>query len=179
MALHFALRSSCRSSAPLFNTIINGGKLPVVSRSLTSGLPRSLLLVTPKTVPALLNGPVRQFTATAVRRSAAGNHVAIWSGERALAIGMLGIIPVAIAFPSQAGDALMAIAMVMHQHWGLEAIVTDYVRPILFGNLVPKLAHGLLLVVSVATLGGLFYFIHNDIGIANSIRKIWATQTKA
>lgn len=62
---------------------------------------------------------------------------------------------------------------------GLEAIVTDYVRPILFGTLVPKLAHGLLLLVSAATLGGLFYFIHNDIGIANTIRKIWSTKPKA
>lgn len=62
---------------------------------------------------------------------------------------------------------------------GLEAIVTDYVRPILFGAAVPKIAHGLLLVVSAATLGGLFYFIHNDIGIANTIRKIWSTKPKA
>ncbi|XP_058819251.1 succinate dehydrogenase [ubiquinone] cytochrome b small subunit, mitochondrial [Topomyia yanbarensis] len=178
MALHFVLRSSCRNSAPIFNTIINSGKLPMVSRSLTSTVPKSFL-GTPKAVTTLIGGPVRQFTATAVRRSATGNHVTVWSAERALALGMLGIIPVGLMFPSQAGDAIMAVSMVMHFHWGLEAIVVDYVRPILFGNVIPKLAQGMLLVVSVATLGGLFYFIHNDIGIANSIRKIWATKPKA
>lgn len=61
---------------------------------------------------------------------------------------------------------------------GLEAIVTDYVRPILFGTTVPKLAHGLLLLVSAATLGGLFYFNYNDIGIAGFVRKIWSTKAK-
>lgn len=57
---------------------------------------------------------------------------------------------------------------------GLEAVVVDYIRPILFGHTIPKIAHGLLILLSATTLGGLFYFIYHDIGIANSIRKIWA-----
>lgn len=52
--------------------------------------------------------------------------------------------------------------------------MTDYVRPILFGNVVPKVAHGILLLLSMATLGGLLYFVYNDIGIAKGIRKLWA-----
>lgn len=168
MALHFALRTSCRNSAPIFATLL---------RSAAPSAPRTLL-AKPSTSNAVVS--LRQFAVTPARRAAAGgSHVTLWNAERALSVGLLGVIPVGLMFPSQAGDALIAISVVMHQHWGLEAIVTDYVRPILFGTMVPKLAHGLLLLVSAATLGGLFYFIHNDIGIANTIRKIWSTKPKA
>jgi succinate dehydrogenase (ubiquinone) membrane anchor subunit len=60
---------------------------------------------------------------------------------------------------------------------GLEAIVIDYVRPIIFGNVIPKIALGLLYLLSAACLGGLFYFIYHDIGIVNSVKKIWAIGT--
>lgn len=134
-------------------------------------------LLEPK-VPAIT--ALRKFAATPVCRAAAtGNHVTLWNAERALAVTMLGVLPIGLMFPSQAGDALMAVSVVMHMHWGLEAIVTDYVRPILFGTTVPKVAHGMLLLVSATTLAGLFYFIHNDIGISNTIRKIWSTKSKA
>ncbi|XP_055523663.1 succinate dehydrogenase [ubiquinone] cytochrome b small subunit, mitochondrial [Wyeomyia smithii] len=171
MALNFVLRSSCRSSAPLFVSLLNYGRLsaPVV---------RSLV---PKvSTPALLGRTLRHFTATPVRRAAAGgNHTTLWTAEKALSLALLGVLPVGMMYPSQATDAVIAVCVVMHFHWGLEAIVTDYVRPILFGHTVPKVCHALLLVVSAATLGGLFCFIHNDIGIANTIRKIWATKPKA
>lgn len=64
----------------------------------------------------------------------------------------------------------------MHAHWGLEAIVVDYVRPVLVGNAVPKVAHGLLILFSAATLAGLIYFIQNDIGIGQAVQKLWAIQ---
>lgn len=62
----------------------------------------------------------------------------------------------------------------MHAHWGLEAIVTDYVRPVIFGNTVPKVAHGLLILYSALVLGGLIYFNLTDIGISQAVRKVWA-----
>ena len=46
-----------------------------------------------------------------------GHHTLLWSVERALSLGLLGIVPAAIAFPSQGLDALLAISIVMHQHW--------------------------------------------------------------
>lgn len=57
---------------------------------------------------------------------------------------------------------------------GIEAVVVDYIRPIIFGDVIPKVAQGLWLLISIATLGGLFYFIYTDIGIAKSIRKLWS-----
>ncbi|XP_053685625.1 succinate dehydrogenase [ubiquinone] cytochrome b small subunit, mitochondrial [Sabethes cyaneus] len=171
MALNFVLRSTCRSSAPLFGSLVNAGRLSVpVTRS----------LVPKVSAPTLLSGSLRHFTATPVRRAAAGgNHSTLWTAEKALSLALLGILPVGLLYPSQVTDAAIAVGVVMHMHWGLEAIVTDYVRPILVGHTVPKICHALLIVVSAATLGGLFYFIHNDIGIANTIRTIWATKTKA
>lgn len=55
-------------------------------------------------------------------------------------------------------------------------MVVDYVRPTVFGNVIPKVAHGALFLLSIATLGGLFYFIYNDVGIANAVKKLWAIE---
>lgn len=121
---------------------------------------------------------VRPISTSQVRLSSSGNHVALWTAERVISLGLLGIVPVSLAFPSQAGDAILALSMVMHAHWGLEAVVTDYVRESIFGNVVPKAAHGLLILFSAATLAGLFMMVYNDVGIAKTIRKIWATKPK-
>uniref|UniRef100_A0A1Q3FG07 Succinate dehydrogenase [ubiquinone] cytochrome b small subunit n=2 Tax=Culex tarsalis TaxID=7177 RepID=A0A1Q3FG07_CULTA len=178
MALHFALRASCRNSAPIFASLLNSSARTAAPSGIASA--SRALLAKPTSPVSAATTSLRYFALSSARRSAAtGSHVTLWNAERALSVGLLGVIPVGIMFPSQVGDALIAVSVVMHQHWGLEAIVTDYVRPILFGAMVPKLAHGLLLLVSAATLGGLFYFIHNDIGIANTIRKIWSTKPKA
>uniref|UniRef100_A0A182IYY3 Succinate dehydrogenase [ubiquinone] cytochrome b small subunit n=2 Tax=Anopheles atroparvus TaxID=41427 RepID=A0A182IYY3_ANOAO len=138
----------------------------------------SASLLTPASKPQIFSNTVRQFAVSPVRNSSGGNHVTLWNAERALSLALLGVMPVGLMYPSQLGDTLMAVSIVMHQHWGLEAIVTDYVRPIMFGTTVPKMAHGLLLIVSAATLGGLFYFNYNDIGIAGCVRKIWTTKAK-
>ena len=57
---------------------------------------------------------------------------------------------------------------------GLEACVIDYVRPVIFGNFIPKVALGMLYVFSAALLGGLFYFNFNDVGVGRAIRKFWS-----
>lgn len=112
---------------------------------------------------------------TAARQSAAGSsHAGIWTAERALSLALLGLLPAALAFPSKTLDTLLVISVVMHAHWGIEAIVIDYVRPVLFGSFIPKIAPALVVVYSAILLGGLLYFIHTDIGIAQTVRKFWA-----
>lgn len=106
--------------------------------------------------------------------AAGGSHTTLWTAERAVSVLLLGLVPAAIACPSQTLDTLLAVSIVMHGHWGLEACVTDYVRPVIFGEFIPKASHVLLLAISATTLGGLLYFIYTDIGIANAIRKLWA-----
>jgi succinate dehydrogenase (ubiquinone) membrane anchor subunit len=91
---------------------------------------------------------------------------------------MLAVVPASLAFPSQTLDYLLAVSLVMHSHWGLEAIVTDYVRESLFGSVLPKAAHGLLLLFSAATLAGLCMMAYKDQGLGKTVRKIWAMESK-
>lgn len=121
------------------------------------------------------NVGARQISLTAARQSAAGSsHAGLWTLERAISVAILGILPAALACPSKTLDTLLAVSLVMHAHWGLEAIVIDYVRPVLFGSLIPKIAPLLVVAYSAALLGGLLYFIYTDIGIAQTVRKFWA-----
>lgn len=121
---------------------------------------------------------IRSVFVSPIRQSAAGNHVALWQAERLLSIGMLAIVPISLIAPSQAADYLVAVSLVMHSHWGLEAIVTDYVRESVFGSVLPKAAHGLLLLFSAVTLAGLMLMAYNDQGLGKSVRKIWALESK-
>lgn len=117
----------------------------------------------------------RQITMTSVNRASANsNHSTLWTIERGVSAALLAIIPVAIAFPSKPLDILMAVTVVMHAHWGLEACAIDYMRPVLFGPLLPKLAPAAVTLFSAVFLGTLLYFIQTDIGISQTIRKLWA-----
>jgi succinate dehydrogenase (ubiquinone) membrane anchor subunit len=111
-----------------------------------------------------------------IRQSATGSHVALWQAERALSLGLLGIVPISFLIDSQASEYLLSLAFVMHFHWGLEALVTDYIRMELFGPAVPKVAHGLLILISALTLAGLFMMAYKDQGLAKTTRKIWAIE---
>lgn len=118
---------------------------------------------------------IRQISLTAARQSAAGgSHAGLWTAERALSVALLGILPAALAFPSKTLDTLLAISVVMHAHWGIEACVVDYVRPVIFGQVIPKIAPFLVVAYSALVLGGLLYFINTDIGISQTVRKFWA-----
>ncbi|KAJ8924299.1 hypothetical protein NQ315_007092 [Exocentrus adspersus] len=98
-------------------------------------------------------------------RGMSADHSKLWPIEKAVSIALLGLVPASIITPNPILDNLLAVAVVAHFHWGLEACVIDYIRPIIFGPVIPKLALGLLYLVSAATLGGLLYYNHNCIGI--------------
>ncbi|XP_046992195.1 succinate dehydrogenase [ubiquinone] cytochrome b small subunit, mitochondrial [Schistocerca americana] len=119
----------------------------------------------------------RNFAVSSVKNEAekshGGDHTKLWSAERILAAGLLGVVPVALIFPSQPLDCLLALSLVMHSHWGIEAIVVDYVRPIIFGKTFPVIAHALVYVLSISTLTGLLFLIFNDCGFANAIHLLW------
>ncbi|KAG5672579.1 hypothetical protein PVAND_002695 [Polypedilum vanderplanki] len=159
MALSMLLRSSSRLSPVLMNA------------SRISCAP-----VTPILANKIAINNSRQISVSPIRQSATGNHVALWQAERALSVGLLGIVPVSFLIESQASEYLLSLALVMHFHWGLEALVTDYVREELFGSLLPKVSHVLLALISAATLAGLFMMAYKDQGLAKTTRKIWAIQ---
>lgn len=56
---------------------------------------------------------------------------------------------------------------------GIEAIVLDYIRPIIFGPVIPKLSFMAVYVLSALTLGGLLYFNFTNIGVGNAIKRLW------
>ncbi|XP_056633028.1 succinate dehydrogenase [ubiquinone] cytochrome b small subunit, mitochondrial [Diorhabda carinulata] len=118
---------------------------------------------------------VREFVP---KRNMSADHSKLWPIERALSIALIGITPWAILSPSRGLDDVLAISTVIHFHWGLEATIVDYVRPILVGPVVPKAAMGLLYVLSISTLGGLLYYNHHNIGIGSTIQNFWAIKSK-
>lgn len=61
-----------------------------------------------------------------------------------------------------------------YTHRGIEAVALDYIRRDNFGPIISKGIHWVLIAISFTTLGGLYYFIYNDIGIANAIQNIWS-----
>lgn len=96
----------------------------------------------------------------------------MWTAERLLSAALLAS-PVAFVVPIPGMDYVLAAALVIHVHWGLEAIVVDYVRPTIFGPVVPKISLFLLYVLSALSLGGLFYFNYADVGLVNAIKMAW------
>ncbi|XP_012231581.1 succinate dehydrogenase [ubiquinone] cytochrome b small subunit, mitochondrial [Linepithema humile] len=105
--------------------------------------------------------------------SAQGDHVRLWVIERIVTASFLSLIPAALLFESKFVEIVLAAAVVMHTHWGLEAIILDYARPIVVGTLVPKVAFLLLNLVSAATLAGLLVLIYNGPGLAKTIKYGW------
>lgn len=97
---------------------------------------------------------------------ASANH---WNAERYLSAALVGIIPAALLLESNYFDQVLALSLVVHSHWGLSCILTDYVH----GSTAPKVAQATLAVVSVVSLIGLIYFNFSDIGLSKAIKKVW------
>ncbi|KAL1514056.1 hypothetical protein ABEB36_003381 [Hypothenemus hampei] len=106
-------------------------------------------------------------------RKMSADHSKLWSIEKLFSLILLGVVPATFICPNKILDNLFAVAVVMHFHWGLEACVVDYVRPIIVGPVLPKLALGLLYVVSATTLAALIYYNQHQIGIGQTFRKFW------
>jgi len=135
-------------------------------------------LLSPKTNP-MINSPIplsqnlssRCMATSSAEHSGGHNHAKIWSLERYLSIGLLGLIPAAFVLPANpALDYLLALSLVSHIHWGIEATVADYIRPSVFGAVIPKVAIGGVYLLSALALGGLFYFNYTDVGLVTAIR---------
>jgi len=129
-------------------------------RSMTDGLKRDHSLV--------------NYLPSRGAASSTHNHSMLWSIERYLSASLLALIPGAFILPSlPMMDYALAMALCLHVHWGVEAIVVDYIRPALFGPLIPKMAILMVYLLSILSLGGLFYFNYTDVGITNAIRMAW------
>lgn len=99
-------------------------------------------------------------------------HDKLWRAERYLSIGLLGILPAASVISHPLMDYAVATSLVVHIHWGIEAIVVDYIRPSIFGPTIPKISVMLVYVLSSLALGGLFVFNYTDVGITQATRML-------
>uniref|UniRef100_A0A1B0C7W9 Succinate dehydrogenase [ubiquinone] cytochrome b small subunit n=1 Tax=Glossina palpalis gambiensis TaxID=67801 RepID=A0A1B0C7W9_9MUSC len=174
MALQLALRNAPRINAA---NILKTGRLTSLKTYVTIVGAQRTAIANSLNIAKSVKPFTRTIALSSPRLSAAGgNHTTLWTLERVVSLALLGVIPAAFLVPSQTLDALMAVSLVLHSHWGIEAMITDYVRPAIVGNVLPKVSHASLLLLSMATLGGLFYLIYNDIGIAKSVKKLWAVK---
>ncbi|XP_071957711.1 succinate dehydrogenase [ubiquinone] cytochrome b small subunit A, mitochondrial-like isoform X2 [Antedon mediterranea] len=93
-----------------------------------------------------------------------------WKAERVISVGLLAVIPAALAFPNPALDYTLAASLVLHAHWGMEQVFTDYVH----GPSLPKVVNASLLFASSVAFASLCYFNYNDVGLAKAIAMFWS-----
>ncbi|XP_074972453.1 succinate dehydrogenase [ubiquinone] cytochrome b small subunit, mitochondrial-like isoform X3 [Phalacrocorax aristotelis] len=93
-----------------------------------------------------------------------------WTGERAVSVLLLGLLPAAYLYPGPAMDYSLAAALTLHGHWGLGQVITDYVH----GDTPIKLANAGLYVLSTVTFAGLCYFNYYDVGICKAVAMLWS-----
>lgn len=99
-------------------------------------------------------------------------HDKLWKAERYLSLALLGVLPAAWVIPHPIMDYAVATSLVVHIHWGAEVIVSDYVRPSIFGPVIPKVSIAILYILSILAAGGLFLFNWTDVGITQAFRML-------
>ncbi|CAH0728627.1 unnamed protein product, partial [Brenthis ino] len=175
MAFSMFLRTPGFTSRLLSQQLTKLGTQPVLKPVLAQRTLSNANTMLKTEATPILNS-VRSFRTSLVRLSSekAHDHSKLWVVERITSVLLVPMIPLALIAPNKVFDSVLAVLVVAHSFWGLEAIAVDYVRASIFGPVIPKLAIGLVYLISIATLGGLFYVITHDIGVANSIKQFWS-----
>ncbi|NP_001165803.1 succinate dehydrogenase [ubiquinone] cytochrome b small subunit, mitochondrial isoform X1 [Nasonia vitripennis] len=107
-------------------------------------------------------------------QSTHGDHVNLWKLERIVSAAFVPLLPLCLMLDNPVLDGLLAVLSVIHVHWGLEAIILDYARPIVVGPIVPKVCFVALYLVSALTLAGLLVLVYNGPGISKVIKQGWS-----
>ncbi|KAJ8714242.1 hypothetical protein PYW08_007862 [Mythimna loreyi] len=148
-----------------------------LQRPVASLLPASTQLFKELTTSTPIINSVRSLRTTPVMSGTPHDHSKLWVIEKGVAVALVPLVPLGLLLPNKLFDAALAILITAHSFWGLEAIAIDYVRPSVVGPILPKIALGLVYLICIATLGGLFYIISHDVGIGNMIRQIWSIKS--
>lgn len=137
----------------------------------SAGRPSGILLSAARQLP------VTSTTAFSTsQQRASQDHGRLWSAERVVSAALLPASILPFLYTTPATDALFCTLAVLHSHWGIEAIVVDYIRPSLFGGskVIPNIAVGLVWASSAFVLGALYYFNYTDVGLVNAIKMLWS-----
>jgi len=104
-----------------------------------------------------------------------------WRYERIMSVVTLVLIPAAFTFNNPFLDSLMALSIIIHTHWGLEAIVIDYLcRPLIMNKPVSekwgRYGKRIVLLFSILTLAAVINFNFNDVGITKAVKMLWTLE---
>merc|ERR1711963_460271 len=80
----------------------------------------------------------KQFLATSAVNRSSGDHVRMWTMERGVSVLQIPTLIVPFIHTTFWTDAMFCTLAVLHSHWGVEAIVVDYIRPSLFMVALPS-----------------------------------------
>lgn len=58
-----------------------------------------------------------RFTASTATIKSEKNYASLWRTERIVSIGLMGLFPAAVLYPSLIGDTLLAITTSLHIYW--------------------------------------------------------------
>lgn len=182
MALSTLLRTPVLAGRVFTQQVLKYGSLSCLQRPLVSMVP-SMAPVSQHAFKEVTHTPiinsVRSFRTSPVRLSVdkPHDHSKLWVIEKTVAALMIPMLPLGLMMPNKFFDSVIAILICAHSFWGLEAIAIDYVRASVVGPILPKIALGLVYLISIAMLGGLFYIIGHDDGLANTVKQIWAIKS--
>ncbi|XP_052737698.1 succinate dehydrogenase [ubiquinone] cytochrome b small subunit, mitochondrial-like [Bicyclus anynana] len=106
------------------------------------------------------------------------DHAKLWIVEKGTNAALVVLIPFGLLIPNRLFDTILAILITAHAYWGMEACVVEYVRVLLFGPQLPKVAMGVVYAVTALMLGGLLFLNFNDIGLCRGFWRIWRNMRK-
>ncbi|RYP10639.1 hypothetical protein DL764_000523 [Monosporascus ibericus] len=97
-----------------------------------------------------------------------------WTFERAVAAGLvpLTMAPFAAGSLNPGMDAILCSLMLVHCHTGFQQIIIDYIPNSRYPK-SRKLAHWALNAATVLVGVGLYEFETNDIGVTETIKRVW------
>mmetsp|Transcript_36557 Transcript_36557/g.95696 ORF Transcript_36557/g.95696 Transcript_36557/m.95696 type:complete len:141 (+) Transcript_36557:44-466(+) len=122
-----------------------------------------------------LTGVPAQFLRTAAPAASAGavdaSGASHWKIERVLSVALVPLcLSPFVTGGGYATDMMLAVAVPVHNHMGMDVVLSDYVKP----DSLMAATKALNWVVGAGTIGGLVYFNHNDVGICKGLAQLWA-----
>ncbi|CAJ0931889.1 unnamed protein product, partial [Mesorhabditis belari] len=94
--------------------------------------------------------------------------------ERIWAAGLLPVIPAAYFIHGPVMDAVLTIALSLHIHWGVQAVIADYARPFVIGAGLAKASRMTSYLLTALLIAGLLHFNTNDVGITKAFSMLFS-----
>ncbi|VEL34281.1 unnamed protein product, partial [Protopolystoma xenopodis] len=97
-----------------------------------------------------------------------------WTIERAVAVSMLPMYPMAFILDNPIMNFVTVTAVSLHAYWGFYEVIRDYAFERRYGPLLMPILHTIWRIVCIIGYSGFLYFNFNDIGAIGAIKKLWS-----